>query len=110
MRSEVVVKWHDWVAVVAPFIVLLAIFLKGGRSPVPLDPSKPYQVYCRDFDMEIEADSLDAVLGLERSSMSEERLARFGEDLAAWRVRHNVAAKETAARIRSTISQDVLTD
>jgi hypothetical protein len=57
-------------------------------TPVPLDPSKPYQAFCRDFDLEVEAEKVDAVLGLARNSTSE----RFAE------------------RIRSTTSQNVLED
>ena len=103
-------RWYDWVAITVPLIALLAILLKGRRSPVPLDPNKPYQVFCRDFDVEVEADRLDEVLGLDRNSMSEERLAKIGDDLATLRVRHDPAAKETAARIRSANSQDILKD
>ena len=45
------------------FIVLsyLPPFLKYSRQ-ARLDPGRPYQVYCRDFDVEVEADKLDAAL------------------------------------------------
>jgi cobaltochelatase CobT len=81
--------------------------LKG--QPVPLDLSKPYQVFCRDFDVEIEAGKLGGVEGV-KFMTSEERLAKIGEDLAALRVRHDSAVKEIAARIRSANSQDALKD
>ena len=81
----------------------------GGR-PVPLSPRKPYQVFCRDFDVEVEANKLDEVLGLKFASISEERLAEIEEDLASLRVHHDSAAKETAARIRSANGQDALKD
>jgi cobaltochelatase CobT len=76
---------------------------------VPLDPSKPYGVYCCDFDIEVEAKDLVSTLGLPRVS-SEQLLATIEDGLGAWRVRHDFAALESAARIRSTTSQEVLKD
>lgn len=79
-------------------------------SPVPLDPKQPYKVFCRDFDIEVESEKLDSVLGPSRTSTSEERFAEVENGLAGWRVRQDFAALETAARIRATTSQEVLED
>jgi cobaltochelatase CobT len=80
-----------------------------AHAPVPLDPTKPYDVYCRDFDLELEAKKLISTLGLPPVS-SEELLAAIEDGLGAWRIRHQFAALEAAARIRSNVSQEVLED
>jgi cobaltochelatase CobT len=108
------VEWHQWAAIALLALCLLMVVwrrlsLLTSAAPVPLDPSKPYDVYCRDFDLEVEAKNLVSTLGLPRVS-SEELLATIESGLGAWRVRHDFAALESAARIRSTTSQDVLED
>jgi Cobalamin biosynthesis protein CobT VWA domain len=112
MRRDAVVRWYDWVPVAVLALYLLVMVWRGRRTgkPVPLDAAKPYQVFCRDFDLEVESDKLDLALGLARNSMSQERLAEIEKDLVAWRVHHELAVLETAARIRSANSQDVLED
>jgi len=80
------------------------------RPPVPLDPNQPYKVFCRDFDVEVEAEKLDSVVGPCRASTSEGRLAEVENGLAAWSIRHDFAALETAARIRAINSQEMLED
>ena len=75
--------------------------------PVPLDPSKPYSVYCRDFDIEIEAENLVSELRVHPVS-SEDLRATIESGLAAWRVRHDFAALETTSRIRSKVSEEAL--
>jgi len=75
----------------------------------PLDPSKPYSVYCRDFDVEIEAENLVSALRL-RPVSSEVLRATIESGLAAWRVRHDFAALEATSRIRSTVTEEVLKD
>ena len=55
------------VLVILAFFVVLSYlppFRNYRRWPAPLDPGRPYQVYCRDFDMEVEAGKLDAVLAV----------------------------------------------
>jgi len=74
---------------------------------VPLDPSKPYSVYCRDFDIEIEAENLVSELRVHPVS-SEDLRATIESGLAAWRVRHDFAALETTSRIRSKVSEEAL--
>jgi transglutaminase-like putative cysteine protease len=111
-RWEGVGRWYEWVAVALLALYFLAIHWRRVRTatPVPLDPSKPYQAFCHDFDLEVEAEKIDAVLGPARNSISEERFAEIEKSVAAWRVHHELAALETAARIRSANSQDVLED
>jgi cobaltochelatase CobT len=100
---------------VGVFVLYILVMSWRGRfppariTPVPLDPSKPYGVYCCDFDIEVEAKDLVSTLGLPRVS-SEQLLATIEDGLGAWRVRHDFAALESAARIRSTTSQEVLKD
>jgi cobaltochelatase CobT len=93
----------------------LAIFLNHSRRlSVPFDPSKPYQAYCRDFDVEVEADKLDAVLvaipGRDVSGISAERLAEVETDIAARRESRGAAVRGAAARIRAAASQEMLDD
>jgi cobaltochelatase CobT len=40
----------------------LPLLRRPWRNPVRFDPKRPYQVYTRDFDVETNADDLDAVL------------------------------------------------
>jgi cobaltochelatase CobT len=82
--------------------------LEKRLGPPPAD--SPYQVYCRDFDVEVEADRLDAVLGLHRNSISAARLANVEKDIAARRLTQAPAVRETAARIRAATSQGMLED
>jgi cobaltochelatase CobT len=73
-----------------------------------------YHVYCRDFDVEIEADKLDTVLvakpSLDRTGMSAEQLAEIRRDLAARQADRDSAVRAAAARIGAAISQRVLDD
>jgi cobaltochelatase CobT len=108
------VEWRGWAEFA--LVVLLALYIWRGRWPplapvrsVPLDPSKAYGVYCRDFDIEVEVKDLVSTLGLPRVS-SEELLATIENGLGAWRERHDFAALESAARIRSATSQQLLED
>jgi cobaltochelatase CobT len=115
-----VTRWHwtDLVAII--FLVALsylALFRNYSRPrpSAPFDPGRPYQVYCRDFDVEVEADKLDAILdaallGHGRNSISAERLANTERDLAARRTSRDSAVREAAGRIRGAASQGVLDD
>jgi cobaltochelatase CobT len=113
-------NWVDLVAIIFPVALsCLALFRNyARRRPRPLapfDPGRPYQVYCRDFDVEIEADKLDAALDAAvlvhgRNSISVERLADTVKDLAARRASRDSAVREAAARIRAATSQGVLGD
>ncbi len=108
-------SWLDLVLLI--FIVALAYLPPlrkySGGSPL-FDPGKPYQAYCRDFDVEVEADKLDTVLfaaaGRNLSGISAERLAEVETDLAARRASRDTAVCDAAARIRAATSQDVLDD
>jgi cobaltochelatase CobT len=110
--GAVVEAWYEWAAVALFALYFLAMLWKGPSppSPMPLDPSKPYQVFCRDFDVEVESEQLDSALGLTRNSLFEVRHAEMEEHLPAWRRRHHVAVLETAKRIRATTGQDALDD
>lgn len=107
-------EWYQWAAAALFALCVLAMVwrappLRAPVTSVPLDPSKPYGVYCRDFDIEVEARNLVSTLGLHRVS-SEELVATIENGLGAWRVRHDFAALESAERIRSTTSQEALED
>jgi cobaltochelatase CobT len=78
--------------------------------PVRFDPNRPYAVYCRDFDVEIEVDKLDDTLGLTINSISPGRLAGIQADLAVWRQTYETPVHEAAARIRAATGQDALDD
>jgi cobaltochelatase CobT len=86
------------------------------RHPVPFDPGWPYQVYCRDFDVEVEAGQLDAILAAAPASERQwaERFPDvrqdFEQDLAARRANQDSIMCETAARIRGAAGQNVLDD
>jgi cobaltochelatase CobT len=133
-------EWSDWVVLVLSlaFLALYGreiwrsawenrpalgfLALHGGRSarefwrsarengPVQFDPTRPYAVYCRDFDVEVVVDKLDETLDLTSNSVSPGRLLDLETDLAAWRQRHGAAVLETAARIRAAAGQDALDD
>jgi cobaltochelatase CobT len=108
-------SWLDLVLLI--FIVALAYLPPlrkySGGSPL-FDPGKPYQAYCRDFDVEVEADKLDTVLvaaaGRNLSGISAERLAEVETDLAVRRASRDTAVCDAAARIRAATSQNVLDD
>ena len=97
------------------FIVLsyLPPFRKYSRRQV-----RPYQVYCRDFDVEVEADKLDAALAAvpaldrnwsERFPDIEDRwLLDIEKEVAADTRVATPTCSQAAARIRAATSQDVL--
>jgi cobaltochelatase CobT len=102
------------------FIVLsyLPPFRKYSRRQAWLDPGRPYQVYCRDFDVEVEADKLDAALAAV-PALDRNWSERFPDTEARWLldIEKEVAAdtragpptcSKAAARIRAATSQDVL--
>jgi cobaltochelatase CobT len=102
------------------FIVLsyLPPFRKYSRRQARLDPGRPYQVYCRDFDVEVEADKLDAALAAV-PALDRNWSERFPDIEAKWLLdtEKEVAAdtragtpiwSKAAARIRAATSQDVL--
>ncbi|PSO22039.1 cobalamin biosynthesis protein CobT [Bradyrhizobium sp. MOS003] len=62
---EPALHWRDvFLAALLALMVLsfLPSFQKWRRQPVQFDPDRPYQVYTRDYDLEITADELDAML------------------------------------------------
>lgn len=58
-------QWN-WLDLVLLMMIIglayLPPFRKYSRLPARCDPNTPYQAYCRDFDLEVRADKLDAVL------------------------------------------------
>jgi cobaltochelatase CobT len=117
-------NWLDLVLLI--FIVALAYLpplrkysrLLGGSSALP-DPDRPYQVYCRDFDVEVEADKLDSVLAAvpptdggwsQRFPDHAARVPDVENDLAARSASRDSAVRDAAARIRAVASQEVLED
>jgi cobaltochelatase CobT len=118
-------NWLDLILII--FIVALAYLpplrkysrLLPGPS-APFDSDRRYQVYCRDFDMEVEADRLDAVLAavpaLDRDGWSRRfpdqaaRLPHLERELAARSASRDSAMREAAAHIRAVISQEALDD
>jgi cobaltochelatase CobT len=105
------------------FLVVLSClppFRKFLRRQARFDPGRPYQVYCRDFDLEVEAGKLDAVLaalpardrkasrhfaGIEARSLPD-----IERDVAARRASREPNLLQAAARIRVATSQDTLDD
>jgi cobaltochelatase CobT len=113
------VAWYDWIVLALSLGFLSAYASAVWRSARPgwrsapavgFDPNRPYQAYCRDFDVEVDWDKLDETLALKGNSITEERLAKIAKDLDAWRARYERAVLEAAARIRSTLSQDAIDD
>ncbi|UPK03945.1 cobalamin biosynthesis protein CobT [Bradyrhizobium sp. 170] len=74
---------------------------RSRRRPVRFDPDRPYQVYTRNFDVEIKANDLDAVLAVLPDSdrrwaerfpkVDPEQLYDLEKDLAARRARMETA-------------------
>jgi cobaltochelatase CobT len=108
-------------------VVILAFFVVLSYLPpfrkyrwAPFDPGRPYQVYCRDFDMEVEAGKLDAVLAAApaRERNWAERFPDIEKEFAARRASRDpdlhqaglpqAGLTQAAARIRAATSQDVL--
>ena len=59
--------WRN--AFLTALVVLIALSFftslrRSQRRAVRFDPDRPYQVYTRDFDVEIKADDLDAVAAI----------------------------------------------
>lgn len=68
--------WRD--AFLTALVALMALsFLpslrKSRQTPVPFDPARPYRAYTRDYDLEIKAGDLDAVLAASPDRRSAER-------------------------------------
>jgi cobaltochelatase CobT len=118
-------RWIDLVAIVLCVVLsYLAMFRNSaraasdGRLPAPFDPCRPYQVYCHDFDVEVEAGKLDAVLAAASAvdgdrpncSVEDGQLAAFENDLAARSASREPALREAATRIRAVTGQGVLND
>src|SRR5262245_39595771 len=103
------------------FFILLSYlppFRKYSRRQARFDPGRPYQVYCREFDVEVEADKLDAALAavpaLERNwpkrcpDIEAEWLLDIEKEVAAGTRGGTPTCSNAAARIRAATSQDVL--
>jgi cobaltochelatase CobT len=82
-----------------------------GDAGAPVDSGRPYRIYCRDFDVEVEAEGLDAVLAAVPAS-ERNWAERFPdvEDLAARRAIRDPALDPAITRIRAATSQDALND
>ena len=103
------VEWYALLALIA-LVGLLALTRKGRpRAQAPFDPTKPYSVFCGDFDVEIDARNLDHIPGLLGGS-TEEQFRIMESGLTAWRARHDFAALDAADRIRSATSKEALQD
>jgi cobaltochelatase CobT len=109
------------VLIILTFFILLSYLpplRKYSRGQARFDPSRPYQVYCRDFDVEVEADKLDAALAavpaLERNwskrllDIEAKWLLDIEKESAA-NTRAEICSK-VAARIQAATGQDVLDD
>ena len=105
-------NWLDLVLLICIVAMsYLPPFRKYSRLPVRDDPSRPYRVYCRDFDVEVEADKLETVWGAAPGRYtSAELLAEVEKDLAAGGTSRASAVGEAAAHIRAASSPDVLDD
>ena len=115
--------WISLNLLILAALVLLSYlppFRQYSLRQVRFDPGRPYQVYSRDFDVEIRADELDAFLATnpdpdrgwsERFPDVEPRqLPDIEQDLAARRARMDAPVQQAAARIRAATNQDVLDD
>jgi len=108
--------------VLAAFVLLsyLPPFRKYSLRQVRFDPGRPYQVYSRDFDVEINADELDTFMAAipdphrgwsERFPDVEPRqLPDVEKDLATRRASMDAPLQQAAARIRAATKQDILND
>lgn len=114
-------EWYDWIVLVLSlgFLAAFGTALWWDRPklgpPAPpgtFDPNEPYRVYCRDFDVETDAESLDKALGLTPNSISvsEARLAEVEKDLASWRAQYESAVVDATARIRGATSKETHKD
>jgi cobaltochelatase CobT len=114
-------QWNGFVLVILIFLVVLSCLLpfrKYLRRQARFDPGRPYQVYCRDFDVEVEANKLDAVLAvvpaLDRNwskrfpDIEAGWLSDSEKDVAARRASQEPDLLQAAARIRAATSRDVL--
>jgi cobaltochelatase CobT len=120
-------RWHwgDLIAIIfLAGLTYLALFRNYSRArtrtSAPFDPGRPYQVYCHDFDVELEADKLDAFLAAtpdpyrnwsERfPDVEPRRLPDVEKDLAARRESRDPALQQADVRIRAATSQNVMDD
>jgi cobaltochelatase CobT len=75
---------------------------------------KPYQVYCRDFDVEVEADKLETVLvavpgrGLDETSV--QWLKEVESELDAGSANRAAVVREAAAQVRTASGPETLDD
>jgi cobaltochelatase CobT len=114
-------NWLDLALLI--FIVALAYLpplRKFSRLQPLFDPGRPYQAYCRDFDVEVAADKLDSVLAAAPDAdrqwavrfpdVGPRGLPEIEQDLAARRASRAPALQEAAARISAAAGHDVLND
>jgi cobaltochelatase CobT len=83
-----------------------------SRAPVPTN-SIPYHVYTREFDVIIEAEKLDSVLGRlprDQEDAHAEAWATFSCALQGWRTKAHLTALEAADRIRIAVDAEQLAD
>jgi cobaltochelatase CobT len=107
----------DFATICFVLLLLLNFWLLGQgskkqpqqRQPAPDDPNKPYAVYCRDFDVEVQANEINNVLGpspVDSASLHKE----FYDGISAWRLRHSFASLEAAGRILKETNREILKD
>lgn len=83
-----------------------------SRSPIPTNSSS-YHVYTREFDVIVEAEKLDSVLGRlprDQAGAHEEAWAAFSSALQGWRTKAHLTALAAAERIRSAVDAGELAD
>jgi hypothetical protein len=113
-----VLKWFDLVMIVVIIaLTVQLVIIRPRGAPISRvaffgasDPDMPYRVFCRDHDVEVEADRIDGVPGIAGSWMSDDMLAEINKGFGAWRVRYDFAALDGAARIRAATSPEALAD
>jgi cobaltochelatase CobT len=83
-----------------------------GRPPTPRN-STSYHVYTREFDVIVEAEKLDSVLGRlprDQEAAHAEAWATFSYALQGWRTKAHLTALAAAERIRMAVDAGELAD
>ncbi len=76
-------------------------------GPAPESDDTPYSVYTREFDREVPATDLNAVLGAPTADIAagwEAAWSAFDGALQGWKTRHQLAALEASTRLRAALT------